>query len=58
MASGAKVLVRLFELQYELLDFMDSAFRIWLLNKFILTAYLADIFTKLNVVNLSMQGRM
>lgn len=59
--SRGKVLVRLFELRRELLVFMDSAFRLsdcltnssWLLR----LAYLADIFTKLNEVNLSMQGK-
>lgn len=59
--TQGKVLVRLFELRRELLVFMDSAFPLsdcltnssWLLR----LAYLADIFTKLNGVNLSMQGK-
>lgn len=59
--SRGKVLVRLLSLSAWTVGFMDSAFRLsdcltnssWLLR----LAYLADIFTKLNEVNLSMQGK-
>uniref|UniRef100_K7FVN9 HAT C-terminal dimerisation domain-containing protein n=1 Tax=Pelodiscus sinensis TaxID=13735 RepID=K7FVN9_PELSI len=60
--SGGKVLVRLFELRHELSAYlMDHKFQLsdcltdflWLSR----VAYLADIFTKLNEVNLSLQGK-
>uniref|UniRef100_K7FJM3 Zinc finger BED-type containing 5 n=1 Tax=Pelodiscus sinensis TaxID=13735 RepID=K7FJM3_PELSI len=60
--SRGKVLVRLFELRHELsANLMDHKFQLsdrltdflWLSR----AAYLADIFTKLNEVNLSLQGK-
>uniref|UniRef100_K7EX73 HAT C-terminal dimerisation domain-containing protein n=1 Tax=Pelodiscus sinensis TaxID=13735 RepID=K7EX73_PELSI len=60
--SRGKVLVRLFELSHELsANLMDHKFQLsdrltdflWLSR----VAYLADIFTKLNEVNLSLQGK-
>uniref|UniRef100_K7FPI3 BED-type domain-containing protein n=1 Tax=Pelodiscus sinensis TaxID=13735 RepID=K7FPI3_PELSI len=60
--SQGKVLVRLFELRHELsANLMDHKFQLsdrltdflWLSR----VAYLADIFTKLNEVNLSLQGK-
>uniref|UniRef100_K7GDR9 DUF4371 domain-containing protein n=1 Tax=Pelodiscus sinensis TaxID=13735 RepID=K7GDR9_PELSI len=60
--SGGKVLVRLFELRHELsANLMDHKFQLsdrltdflWLSR----VEYLADIFTKLNEVNLSLQGK-
>jgi hypothetical protein len=60
--SRGKVLVRLFELRQEISAyFMDHKFHLsdgltnfsWLLR----AAYLADLFTKLNEVTLSLQGK-
>uniref|UniRef100_K7G4R7 DUF4371 domain-containing protein n=1 Tax=Pelodiscus sinensis TaxID=13735 RepID=K7G4R7_PELSI len=55
--SRGKVLVRLFELRHELsANLMDHKFQlsdVWLSR----VVYLADIFTKLNEVNLSLQGK-
>uniref|UniRef100_K7G7S0 HAT C-terminal dimerisation domain-containing protein n=1 Tax=Pelodiscus sinensis TaxID=13735 RepID=K7G7S0_PELSI len=62
LAADRKVLVRLFELHHELsANLMDHKFQLsdrltdflWLSR----VAYLADIFTKLNEVNLSLQGK-
>lgn len=62
--SRGKILVRLFELRSELLVFFSSNnlaknFFDLLTNSswLIIVAYLADIFTKCNEINLSLQGR-